>query len=295
MNNPFNNESYDPERDLALLAKIREGDRRALSELIQNHQGYVYNVALKFFNHLADAEDATQEVLIKIISHLGSYDPQRAGFRTWLYRITFNHFLNTRKKDHELRYAIGFEKLFDIVNEAPDQELSEAEEADMRLEIEESKVACMAGMIMCLDREQRLIYIVGEVFEIDHQLGADIFQITPDNFRQQLSRARKDLYQWMHRRCGLVNLENPCRCPKKTKSFIERGYVNPESLKWHSDYKQRIFQLSKERIDEVLIERDRIYSVLFRQHPFKDPKEDAQAILEVIIQNEKFGKTFGLS
>ena len=81
----------------------------------------------------------------------------------------------------------------------------------MQQEIEESKVSCMAGMLMCLDREQRLIYIVGELFEIDHNMGSEIFGTSPANFRQKLSRARKDLYHWMHDKCGLVNKENPCR------------------------------------------------------------------------------------
>jgi hypothetical protein len=52
--------------------------------------------------------------------------------------------------------------------------------------------ACMAGMIMCLDGEQRLTYIIGDVFEADHNLGAEIFEITPANFRQKLTCARKD-------------------------------------------------------------------------------------------------------
>ena len=62
-------------------------------------------------------------------------------------------------------------------------ELSDSEAKQRALQIEESKVACMAGMLMCLDREQRLIYIVGEVFEIDHRLAGEIFAIKPANFR----------------------------------------------------------------------------------------------------------------
>jgi len=156
--NPFENK-YNHEEDLKLIDEILSGKKGALEKLLQKHQIFIYNIALKFYNHIQDAEDATQEVLIKLISNIGSYDRHKAKFRTWLYRVSFNHFLNTKKKATESRYEIGFEAFFNVVQSAPDEVLSEEEMDHMKWEIEESKVACMAGMIMCLNREQRLVYI----------------------------------------------------------------------------------------------------------------------------------------
>ncbi len=53
--------------------------------------------------------------------------------------------------------------------------------------------------------EQRLIYIVGDVFEADHNLGAELFDTTPANFRVKLHRARTDLLNYVKGRCGLVD------------------------------------------------------------------------------------------
>lgn len=295
MKNPFSNKANDQQDDLILIQSCLDGSRHALNTLVEKHQGYIFNVALKYFNHLADAEDATQEVLIKVIANLGNYDSGKAQFRTWLYRITCNHFLNTRRTSVEVRYEGGFENFFKTIESAQNNELTSEEENIMKLEIEEAKVACMAGMIMCLDREQRLTYILGDVFEIDHNLGAEIFEISSDNFRQRLTRARKDLYEWMHNRCGLVNTNNPCRCPKKTKSFIEKGYVNPENLKWNSDFSNRIFELSESTVDHLLNERDKIYAHLFRQHPFKNNSVTAEKILTEILKNDKFRQSFDLN
>lgn len=294
MKNPFNNKAYSHEDDLALIQSCLLGNRQALNTLVEKHQGYIFNVALKYFNHIPDAEDATQEVLIKVMANLGSYDPAKAQFRTWLYRITFNHFLNILKKPVEMRYEAGFEYFFKVIGDSQVVELTEPEERQMHKEIEEAKVSCMAGMIMCLDREQRLAYILGDVFEIDHHLGAEIFEISSDNFRQRLTRARKDLYQWMHNKCGLVNGNNPCRCPKKTKGFIEKGFVNPEILKWNSDFSQRIFELSERNIDPLLNERDKIHADLFRQHPFKNSNVTSEKILEGILGNDLFSRSFDL-
>ena len=295
MKNPFNNKVYNQQEDAALIKSCLNGSKQALNTLVQNYQGYIFNVALKYFNHIADAEDATQEVLIKVISNLGNYNADKAQFRTWLYRITFNHFLNTKKAPVEIRYEGGFENFFNTIESSRVVELTEVEERQMKWEIEEAKVACMAGMIMCLDREQRLTYIIGDVFEIDHNLGAEIFEISPENFRQRLTRARKDLYEWMHKRCGLVNSDNPCRCPKKTKGFIERGYVDPQNLKWNSDFTNRIHELSESSVDTLLNERDKIYSNLFKQHPFKNSTITTDKILNEILNNDKFRHSFDLN
>lgn len=295
MANPFNNKVYNQANDLALIQSCLNGNKRALNTLVEHHQGYIFNVALKYFNHIADAEDATQEVLIKVIANLGNYDNSKAQFRTWLYRITFNHFLNAKKTPIELRYEAGFEHFFKIIESSSLIELTHAQETNMKWEIEEAKVACMAGMIMCLDRTQRLTYIIGDVFEIDHNLGAEIFEISTENFRQRLTRARKDLYEWMHNRCGLVNSNNPCRCPKKTKGFIERGYVNPENLKWHSHFSNRIYELSENTVDNLLNERDKIYANLFQQHPFKNTNITTEKILNEILSNDKFRQSFDLN
>lgn len=56
--------------------------------------------------------------------------------------------------------------------------------------------------------------------------------MSADSFRQSLSRARRDLYQFMHGQCGLITAHNPCCCQKKTKGFIEAGHVDPDRLQF---------------------------------------------------------------
>ena len=63
---------------------------------------------------------------------------------------------------------------------------------------------------MCLTREQRFIYLLGNVFQIDHKPGAEICEVSKDNFRKKLSRTRKEFYAFMNKQYGLVNLNNPC-------------------------------------------------------------------------------------
>ncbi|MER0440131.1 RNA polymerase sigma factor [Emticicia sp. W12TSBA100-4] len=293
MENPFSINNYKDSIDIQLIESALLGNKNALNDLLKRHQNFIYNVALKMLNNIADAEDVTQEILIKIITQLSKYDKTKAQFRTWLYRITFNHVLNMKKNNYE-SMMMNFDSFFGVIDAAPDIEVSANDELELAEAFEESKVACMAGMLMCLDRMQRLVYIVGEVFEIDHRLAAEIFEISPDNFRQKLSRVRKDLYQWMHNRCGLVNLENPCRCKSKTKGFIELGYVDPKNLKWMSNYKHRMYEFSAKKIDEAWNARDKVYQKLYQEHPFKTSLK-ADEILNTIIEERPFNEFLGMN
>lgn len=78
----FNEKNYDKEQEVELLSLIKKGDKEALGELVEIHYAYIYNVALKFFNGVPDAEDATQEVIIKFITNIGTYDASKGQLRT---------------------------------------------------------------------------------------------------------------------------------------------------------------------------------------------------------------------
>ena len=291
--NPFGHFNYSDNKDLEFLSLALAGDKKGLNQLIERHQKYIFNIALKMINNVDDAKDVTQEVLLKLITNLGKYDASKGKFRTWLYRITFNHILNIKKQKYE-QLVTGFDSFFNFIESSPIHDLSDEEEKEMQQFIEESKLACMAGMLMCLSREQRLIYIIGEVFEIDHNLASEIFEITPANFRQKLSRTRKDLYQWMNNKCGLVNKKNPCRCKKKTKGFIENGWVNPDNLKWNSDYYQSIMEITNSKIESTLLTIDDLYAKLYKEHPFKIIKNPTN-IVDEIINNKELKSIFRLN
>jgi len=68
--------------------------------------------------------------------------------------------------------------------------------------VTEAMLACTSGMLLCLDREQRLSYILGAIFEVTDVVAAEVLEISPENFRQRLARARRDLRNFMSDKCG---------------------------------------------------------------------------------------------
>jgi RNA polymerase sigma factor (sigma-70 family) len=277
MENIFASEYIDLD-DRILIKDAIGGSKSALDHLVRRHYGFIYNVALRFVLSPDDAEDLTQEVLVKVITKLGQFR-QDSEFRTWLYRIVFNHFLSMKKTKME-NVISSFDSYGEGLDTIANQDLSYDEAMSLKEEVEDAKISCMTGMLMCLSREQRLIFILGEYFEIDSELGANLLNITSENYRQKLSRARKDLYNFMNRKCGLVNLENPCRCPKKTKGFIQAGWVNADDLQFNNNFTKKINEvvLYKSNLCDSYLEEK--YGSLFKDHPFYNKSIRKEKILE---------------
>jgi RNA polymerase sigma factor (sigma-70 family) len=289
-NNIFKS-NYVDKGDKELISSVLNGSKSALETLIKKHQNYIYNIAFKMVLSPFDAEDICQEVLIKMITKLSQFKGE-SNFRTWLYRITFTHFLQMKKYWLE-DYISTFDNYGDQLDAIRNQDLDEIEKAELKEYVEDAKLACMNGMLLCLDRDQRLIYILGEIFEIDHSLGAELLEISKDNFRQRLSRARKNLYQFMNKKCGLINKSNPCRCDKKTKGFIQAGWVDAENLKFNVDYIYKINQLSTLKTKQLDAVLDTRYAELFRDQPFQE-KDHCEKLLNNILQDREVKSIFEL-
>jgi RNA polymerase sigma factor (sigma-70 family) len=282
MDNPFQ-KNYPDQLDAELVKLAVGGDKGALQSLITRHQVFIYNVALKMTKNVEDAEDLTQEVFIKAITALAKFEG-KSKFRTWLYRITVNHFLNTKKRKTELMIA-DFESYFNSIDTIPVYELNNQEQDELSESIEEIRISCTTGMLLCLDREQRMIYILGEMFDMDHHLGSEILGITAGNFRIRLMRARQDLYNWMNKRCGLVNKSNPCRCAKKTRAYIAAGYVDPNNLRFNSRHTKKIYELSQEKAAIISSTVEDLYKNIFQQHPLQEPLTTTKIVDQIFNNN----------
>ncbi len=256
------------EDDIVLIRNSLSGSQSDLDKLIRRHYNFIYNVAIRFVLSPDDAEDLTQEVLLIVISKLSQFQFE-SEFRTWLYKIVFHHFLNSKRRKMEL-IVTDFQVYGQGLDSIPNQELSLEESLHLKEEIEDAKLSCMTGMLICLTRDQRLIFILGEIFQIDSEIGGSVLNISPENYRKKLSRARKELYNFMNQKCGLILESNPCRCPKKTKGFIDAGWVNAEDLKFNNHFTEKIVKFvegNKNQCDSLLEEK---YGSLFKDHPFYD-------------------------
>jgi RNA polymerase sigma factor (sigma-70 family) len=266
--------------DADLVNSAQAGDREATELLLTRHQPWIFNLAVRMLLRRADAEDATQEVLIKAYRALPEFRGGSA-FRTWLYRIAVNHILNIRKAAEPV---CSFDDAARGLARTPDLDPPDPRTVPVPVEIliEETKIGCTMGTLLCLDGRQRLVFILGEIFGVGDEVGAEIVDVTPANFRQILSRARRDLYQYLRGNCSLVNPEAPCKCVKKTRAFIQGGFVDPQKLQFTSHYQRRVREVACSWADELTDAYMKVAAQVYRDHPFYEPAEQVAALRQAL-------------
>jgi RNA polymerase sigma factor (sigma-70 family) len=273
MSNPFL-ESTDED-----VTQAQAGDRTALEELLARHRPWILNLSIRILGSRADAEDASQEILLRVVKSLHTFRGE-SRFRTWLYRVAVNHLLTVRRKKWIASEAIcSFEQASAGLQQVPDFDLPDPSTVPVPVEIliEETKLCCLMGTLLCLDGRQRLVFVLGQIFGVSDEVGAEIVEVRPANFRQILSRARRDLYEYLRGNCGLVDPNNTCKCARKTRAFIQGGFVDPNKLKFTSDYCRRVRDVAEARADEW-----GEAASLYRDHPFYEPAEQVDLIRQML-------------
>jgi RNA polymerase sigma factor (sigma-70 family) len=188
-----------------------DGDREALDTLVRAIQGDIYGLALRMLWNREDAEDATQEILIRIVTHLSQFG-FRSRLKTWAYRVAVNYVLDVKKSAIE-RLHLSFERFAEDL-ESGLRPVSAAD-TEQSLLIEEVKVGCSLAMLQCLDRAHRAAYILGEIMEMPGPEAAEVLAISPDLFRKRLQHAREAVVAFTRSHCGLVSDAAPCQCHRR--------------------------------------------------------------------------------
>ncbi len=263
-------------RELAdWVTKAKNGDKKALEQVILSIKDLVYNLSLKILLYPEDAQDAAQEILIKIITHLSTFRNE-SHFETWVYRIASNYLLTTKGKRAK-EFAMSFEDYAVLIDTGQSDVVSYTEnEGELKLLEEEVKMSCTRGLLQCLDERARMVYILGDLLGLNSRVGGVILNVSASNFRQLLSRSRNKVRNFLEAKCGLANPSNPCRCRRKIDFLIREEVIEPERL--------RFAPLSQRSIDLIdQIEGLEKTLAIYRSAPeFPAPKELVVKVRELL-------------
>ena len=243
-----------------LVRLAAEGDKGALEQLLTGVQDLVFNLSLRMLGTIHDAEDASQEILIRVMTNLASFRGESA-FTTWVFRIAVNHLKNYRKSmfaQHPLSFEYYGE---DIVSgkekDIPDLTMG----VDRNLLEQELKLSCTNVMLQCLDADSRCIYILGTMFRVDSRLAAEILDLSPEAYRQRLSRIRKKMAGFLEEYCGLSG-KGVCSCGKRVSYAIASHRMNPEKPEYTSLKENTEFLLECKTAMEEIDDRSLVFSSL---------------------------------
>ncbi len=212
----------------SLVDKATTGDKKALETLVTSVRDLVFNLSLRMLGTFADAEDATQDILLKMITRLSTFRGD-STFTTWVFSIAANH-LKNYKKHMFARYPLSFEYYGDDIENGNIQDVPDlTQNVEQELLAEELKMSCTNVMLQCLDPESRCIFILGTMFKLDSRIAGNILDMTPEAYRQRLSRIRKKMADFLGQYCGEYG-SGRCRCRDRINYAINNHRISPQQL-----------------------------------------------------------------
>lgn len=264
-----------------LVDKAVNGDKAALKAILEDVQDMIYNLSLRMLGNVFDAQDAAQEIIIKIITQLSTFRRESA-FSTWVYRVASNYLINYKKSMFAQR-PLSFEFYGEdikagFIPNTPDL-LQNVDEEILAVEL---KLSCTNVMLQCLDAESRCIFVLGVMFKADSKVCGEILGITAEAYRQRLSRIRKKMADFLSEYCGLSGT-GCCDCKKRVGFAVKTQRLNPKALQYSTlqklDDKDTLgFIQAMEKMDEM--------SMVFADMPKYRCSEDMKNFLEKLLATD---------
>ncbi len=209
----------------ALAARAVAGDGAALSLVCQQLEAPVYRVCVRMLGDVRDAEDAAQDVLVKVVTNLGRFEGKSA-LMTWVHQIAVRHVLALKKSRAEER-GLTEAAFTELIEQGLAYGASQpAPTPEDRALITEVRLSCTQGMLLTLSREERLALVLVDLLGFDAAEAADIAEVSHDAMRQRLSRARTRLSAFLQRTCGVANPDAACRCEKQVPAKKALGLTH---------------------------------------------------------------------
>lgn len=277
------------EQALPLIDAALGGSEPALGALVLGVQDEVYRLALRMLGQRADAQDATQEILIRIVTSLASFQ-RRSAFSTWVYSVAANHLRDaaTRRQSRSMASLDAMAEQLDAGLALSGQhDAASLDDPALQLEARELGLRCTQGMLMCLDVEHRLPLVLTEIFGLDTALGAEVLGISAPAYRQRLSRGRRRLEGFIEGRCGWIDPGAACTCPRQ--ALAARRLGAPAVTRWSAG------ETAHQRRDALhagydeLALMQRIASALRRTPQWTAPQEVTRRLLSVIAASPMLG------
>lgn len=267
----------------SVLAQAADGDLKALDALLVGIQPGVFNLCVRMLGNRDDAADACQEILLKVTTHLSSFRGD-ATFSTWVYQVARNHLLNAsarKRESPELSFDALSATLQAGLDLGRDTWNNRALEPDEKLAAREMAVTCTQGMLMRLDREHRLVYLLDAVFGLSSEESAQVLEISSAAYRKRLSRARQTLNGFAQSTCGVVNPDALCRCEKQVHALQQlelRGIKRPApALRLNAQERQH----AAKALDSIMHMSD--MAGVLRSHPEWQAPERQLAAVRLVL------------
>lgn len=196
---PSDASSEDPERDLRLMLKVRDGDEDAFRELVEIHQHRVVGTCARMLGDDTEAEDVAQQVFVRVWKSAVRWEPT-AKFTTWLYTILRNLVFNEcrRRSRHPARSLDAAQEDSESPQQFEDSSVKPADVLMLDLEMQEA----IARAIEELPETQRMAVIMRRYQDVSYEEIAEVLELTVPAVKSVLFRARTELREKLKKYLG---------------------------------------------------------------------------------------------
>ncbi|WP_043648705.1 RNA polymerase sigma factor [Nocardia thailandica] len=274
--------TVDPaERDL--VRRAVDGDQRALTEVVERLRDPLYRLALRMTGRPADAEDAVQEILVRVLTRLSTWRAE-AALTTWAYRVGANYLISLHRRSAQEEARLGLDDFGADLREglaAADHRGPEA-----TLLAEEVRLTCTQAMLQCLSREERVAFVLVDLFGLSAADAAWVLDITPEAFRKRGERARARLGAFLRSSCGVAERSAPCRCRRRIRRAVELGRIDPAA----PVYARHSVTPGGRTVEEAAAQLGRLRDVaaVIAAHPDYAAPEDRVAAVTRVLRSGRF-------
>jgi RNA polymerase sigma-70 factor (ECF subfamily) len=173
--------------DQELVQEVRNGDRRAFTELMRRYQERVYWVARRIVGSHDDADDVTQEAFVKAFVGLGDFRGD-ASFYTWLYRIAVNLSLNAVRKRQVMNY-LSDSTILNRILPLGDDPGRQVEFRDLQSRLEKA--------VAQLPEKQRAVFVLRHYEEMSYEEIAQVLKTSVGGLKANYFHALKKVQQYL--------------------------------------------------------------------------------------------------
>ncbi len=190
------------EFEINLIEKSKQGDIESFEILIKSYQTLAYNIAFRMLGNIEDANDATQDALVKVFKSIQSFQGQ-SSFSTWLYRIVTNTCLDElRKRKRQKVYS--YHNPVEMEDGGMERDVVDPNSNTEEILEKREEIKNIQDAIQALPEQHRTMIILRDIKGLSYEQISEILDCPNGTIKSRISRARmalkeiiinKELYQ----------------------------------------------------------------------------------------------------
>ncbi len=177
------------DEDIQLIKAVLNGNQPAFQRLVERYQHFVFTIALRILKTREEAEEAAQDVFIKVYKTLGNFE-KKSKFSTWLYTVTYRTAIDIARKKQLLTDSIDDDQSFLQVEDTERTPVQELQQSDLQQQLQ--------AAIQKLKPDDAALITLYYLNEKSVREIADITGLTETNIKTKLHRTREMLREYLN-------------------------------------------------------------------------------------------------